>query len=627
MPFGPPRGPIFSQGSDYDAPTYEGGNTAADYSTYLQACQRYRDAAKEEALATARLSIEADCVQKYIDCLSGTGWYERDRPRYKSGYYDNRMNNSRLSDLALLTDTKPTIFVSTSIDAYKNQAKMVSDGIQSEWQRQGMDMDLLDVVDITKLNGTGFWKNCAASPGILNVISCGPESVLPIQPGKNIQTSTAVLYRTYQGVQALKNKFPYTTTGLEKENTFIEMSSGGQTRFNRPDDMPDFTWNGLTPGMKRAVGVQTSSSEMSTVAGSMFKNLETQEIWIDDPSVNESKREVLMRHPYLTLKQHNYWYWVKPGERLYPRKRLMVFGGRRLLYDGPSPFWHGMYPFSCLRLNRVPWSFWGLSKYRDLMPLNKGLNDVGAGVLDMIKLALNPVSITKLNAMLQGTWDRFYPGLPGGKLMLGPNASITDVRYMDPPNIPSWVLQFHQYLSAEFDRLSGAIDVTNLTKKKQVPGGDTIEQMKEMMNSITRLEGRMIEDFLEQSGVQSVSNFFQYFEMDRRIMLLGEEGISWEDLNSTGPNLIPENKPKENHWRNFALKIATGSLLSSAKDREKSMAIQLASRGMLSIRSLHKKLELGPEEYKMLMEEHQQGVGPSGKSPRSSRGQRNGQAA
>ena len=213
--------------------------------------------------------------------------------------------------------------------------------------------------------------------------------------------------------------------------------------------------------------------------------------------------------------------------------------------------------------------------------------------------------------------------------MLLPNADMNSLKYMDPPNIPQWVLLYHQFLSSEFDRLSGAVDVTNLAKKKQIPGGDTIEQMKEMMNSVTRLEGRYIEDFLEEAGKQAVSNFFQYFDLNQRVMMMGPDGISWEDLNASGPNLLPESKPKEDHWRNFAMKVSQGSLLSNAKDRDKAMAISLAQAGLLSIRSLHKKLELGPEEFDMLKQEHDAGIAPHGKSPRNTqtRGQRNGKAA
>jgi hypothetical protein len=619
------RGPIFRTDSNNERPYYRDGYDGAQ--GYQFELRRWRESAREEAFSTARLSPEVNAVQKYAQALTGNFGK---RKKYRSPFFDNRLNNSRQSDLALLTDTNPTIAVTSAVEAYKQQAEMAQMSIQGEWQRCNMDLDLVRCMDITKLNGTGFWKIGAALPGILQVVPCGPESVMPIQPGFDIQESTAVLYRTWKSLSYFRNKFPYAAAGLEKESTFLDQANvGSETRFNRPSDIPEFTWNGLSPQMKRAVGVQSGASDMASF--SMFQNLELQEYYVDDPSVNESREMVLMRHPYLSLKAHNYWYWVKPGQRLYPRKRLIVFGGRKPVYDGPAPFWHGLYPFACMRLNPVPWSFWGMSKYRDLLPLNDAMNEIGAGIMDMIKRALNPVAVTKAGAIPTASWKEFYQDAPGSKLQMMPNANIGDFRYMDPPNIPSWVIQFHQYLSTEFDRLAGSIDVNGLGKKKQVPGGDTIEQMRELMNSITRLEGRYVEKFLEDAGVIAVSNFFQFWQIDTRLKTMGAAGISWADFDTDMRSLIPDNIPKEDFWRSFPFKVSQGSLLTSAKDREKQMAINLGMRHLIPIVEMYRRLEVPKPEAMRdeLMQEMQAGVGGGGgaRAPRSTRGQRNGQAA
>lgn len=628
-----PKGPIWRTGADSETQEYYGrGRESIDRQRYLTEIASWRESASEEAYATARLSPEINAVQEYVQCLQGGGWWDRRRAKYKSRFYDNRLNNSRQSDLALLTDTRPTISVSSQIEAYKQQADMASKAIQSEWTMRNMDLSLVTTTDITKLTGTGFWKIGACSPGQMSVVPCGPENVLPIQPGFDIQQSSAVLYRTWKNISYFRNKFPFSSVGLEREANFSTQQTSGDGRFNRPSEIPEVVWNGISNGMKRLLGVQSSSSDMGTY--SMFSSLELQEYYIDDPTINESPNEVLMRHPYLSLKQHNYWYWVKPGQRLYPRKRLVVFAGRRVMYDGPAPFWHGQYPFACMRLNPVPWSFWGQSKYRDLLPLNRAINDIGAGMLDMIQRCLNPVMATVKNRVADSMWKEFYPNMPGAKLMLMPNASVNDIKYLDPPPIPSYVIHFLQYLTTEFDRLAGAIDVNSLGKKKQVPGGDTIEQMRELMNSITRLEGRYIEKFLEDAGVQATSNFFQFFELPVRLRMLGKDGISWEDFNSesmfSGPNLIPDNVPKEDHWRSYATKIGVGSLLGSSKDRDKQMAINLASHGLAPLRFLYQTLDL-PDPDGMLVQlakEHEDGIGASGgQKPRGTRGQKNGKAA
>ena len=590
---------------------------------------KWRESAREEAYRTADLNPEKDDALKYMQALGGN-WWDKRRARYKSKVFDNRLNNSRQTDLSLLTQIRPTIDISSKIEAYGEQANIVSKVIRSEWLTRDMDMEFIRLNDIAKLNGTAFWKLGATYPGMTKTLSLGPESVLPIQPGFHIQQSTAVLYRAWKSMNAIRQRFPYTSEGIENDASFLDQGFGNQTRYARPNDIPEYTWNGMSQAMRRSLGVRTSATEMS--GPSIFNALEVQEYYVDDPSINESSQAVLMRDPFMGLKSYNWWYWVKPGQPLYPRKRMLVFCGHRLLYDGPSPFWHGMYPFACLRLNPVPWSFWGLSKYRDLLPLNQAMNEILAGILDMVRRALNPTVITKAGAVPQATWREFYPDMPGARLYMLPNSNPnTDVKYIDPPNIPAWVMQAHQYCSAEFDRLAGILDPTSVGKKKQVPGGDTIEQMREMMNTVTQLESRYGELFLRDAGVLAMSNIFQFFETPMRLKLLGANGISIEDFNYEGPNLIPNNVPKEDHWKSFAMLISPGTLLGSSRDREKQTAIGMAAKHLIPLQLLWQIVEAGDPAklLEMMKQEAEAGVGAthgktSGSATRLTRGQRTG---
>ena len=620
------RGPIWDTASDGETPRFQDGRDSPSRAKYLSNVKAWRESAREEAYRTADLNPEKEDALKYMQALGGK-WWDNRRARYKSRVFDNRLNSSRQTDLSLLTQARPTIDIGTRIDAYKEQAGIVSKVIRSEWLTRDMDMEFIRVNDIAKLNGTAFWKLGARTPGESQVLSVGPEAVLPIQPGFHIQQSTAVMYRTWKSINDIKRRFPYTSQGLENDASFLDQGYGNQTRYARPNDIPEYTWNGMSNAMRRSLGVKTSASEWT--GPSIFRSLEVQEFYVDDPSVNESTQAVLMRDPFMGLKSYNWWYWVKPGQPLYPRKRMLVFVGHRLLYDGPSPFWHGLYPFACLRLNPVPWSFWGLSKYRDLLPLNYAMNEILAGILDMIRRALNPTVITKAGAVPQATWREFYPDMPGGRLYMLPNSNpSTDVRYIQPPEIPAWVMQTHAYLSSEFDRLAGILDPTSMGKKKQVPGGDTIEQMREMMNTITQLESRYGELFLRDAGVIAMSNIFQFFETPMRLKLLGKDGISIEDFNYEGPNLVPNNVPKEDHWRSFAMTVAPGSLLGSSRDRDKQTAIAMAGKGLIPLEYLWQVLELGsPENLMKLMEKEHETLGRKagqGSTTRMNRSQRTG---
>lgn len=611
-----PRGPIGFGKSEQ--------NDLSD--DYVKNLLMWREAAREEAVDTLNMNPEYQEVQNYIDFLEGRQW-NANRPKYRSRYFDNRLFDTRIHSISTLTDIRPTIDVSSSVPAYKQQAEISEKIIHSEWARGMFDIKLGRVVDFA-LFGTGYWKIGAVMPGRLTVLPCGMDSVLPIQPGPDLQDSSAILYRTYKPIQWFRNIWGDKADGLEREATSASWTNSSND-YVRPGHIPEYTWNALSPAMRYHLGIR---SLRRTPHGSQdqFPVIELEEYWIDDPEINDSMVEVLVQDPDLPLSMHNYWYRVRPGERLWPRKRHIVFAGDRIMHDGPSPYWHGLYPFADLALMPVCWAPSGLSKYRNLLPLNQAINHIGAGMNDVIERVIRPQMITKDGSVRDATWNKFFPDMPGGKLKLTASGQVaTDVRYMDPPVVPSYT-QSHlgQYLIPTFDQRSGKLNVGGIMQKKQIPGGDTIEQMRDSMTPPFRLEARYVESFLVQAGVQAISNIFQYYGWEQRIRLLGADGQTWEDFDYDPKSMVPASQPKEDHWKLFSILVKPGSLLGAAKDREKMVAVQLAKMNKISIRELFRRLEVanGDQILKEMAEEAQmlgQHAGP-GRTPRTSRGQRTG---
>ena len=596
-----PRGPIRT-----------GKSQTFDFSDgYQRKIENFRAASVEEARRTHRLSQEAGRVQAYIAALTGDQWASGQRAPWRSKFVDNRLAKCRLDHLAQLTDTRPVIEVSTAIDAYKKTAQVVEAMIKTRWQRNDWDLKLVRTADIADAYGTGFTRFGAAWPGEQSAIPCGPDQVMPIQPGFDVQESAAVLYNTWKSVWWIKQKFPYTTNGIEREilNQPLYGTSGGgaDLTFNRPSHIDEVTWNGLSQGMKRAIGIKGAPTQDPST-GQYFKTLEVQELFVDDPTTNDSTSDVIVSDPFLTFNEHNWWYNVAPSKRLFPRKRHLVFAGQRLLSDGPSPYWHGLYPFAMLQFNPVFWSFWGLSKYRDLLPLNRAMNQIVAGCMDLITRALNPTAVTKEGAISQNAWSKFYPDIPGSKLRVGANSSLTDaLRYMENPQIPAYVVQMLTgWLAPEFDRMAGSVDVASMGKKKQNPGGDTIDSMRDAQNTTLRLEERMLEIYLRDSGKQCVSNEIQFSSVEYRNKVLGEAGFTDQDFKGDLGTMLPEDRAAHPDFhKNFALTVNAGSLHSGARDREKNVAIQMAGKRLIPIRDMYQKLEIAnPDEtFKRLIEE------------------------
>jgi hypothetical protein len=610
-----PRGPIYSD-NETRIPDLSDG--------YLIKMQQWRQAANEEAIRTAQMSPEFGRISQYIAFMEGEH-HSAKRARYKSKFYLNRTRKARTDSLSLLTDSRPTIEISSQVEDFVEYAKLIDRVLSAEWHNQDMDLSLVTAVDIASLGGTSFWKIGASRPGMMRVSPCGFDMVQPIQPGFHIQQSTAVKYATFKSLGSVMSKFPMFADAIARES-FHHMTQTSGT-YARPDHMDKYTWDALAPQMQRMIGRQPSASEATRNSG-LFRSVEWQEYYIDDLSRNESRRPIIMRDPYLGPHEHNWWYEVKPGERLYPRKRLVIYAGTQVVYDGPSPYWHGLYPFACLRLDPVFWSFWGLSKYRDVLPVNSAINEIVCGIMDMIKRALNQTVVAKGGSISQAAWKEFFPDAPGQKLYLnGPGANpASDIRYIDPPNIPPYVFQIlTDFLGPEFDKLVGTLDVAGMTKKNQVPGGDTIEQMRDSGQTNIRLEGRYVESFLKDAGIQGVSNVCQFYTQKRRMQLVGPSGTTVSDFTYDPQDMVPTNSDKFDWWRNFPITVLPGSLHGGAKDRSKMLYMALRGQGSMSLQGLLRYLEIAePEKIKQeLIEEIQAGIVPGGTS-RMSRGQRNG---
>ena len=591
-----PRGPIYREKS--------GTTDVEDGSD--KALLKWRDAAVNQGTAELEQNPEYNSISEYIQLIEGA--QNVPGPSWRSRFTDNKISRARIESLAYLTDIKPTIDVTTHVEEFIPTAEIIKGIIQKQWKTQRMEQALEEVLDHAML-GTAYWKVSCSYPGEFLIIACGMDTVIPIQQGRDLQDSTAILYRCFRPPHFFQERWPSRSAGIEKEAETGGLLGIQSNQYTRPFSINEYSWNSMSPSMKWHKARQNPGPGSAVQdEANQFPVIQLQEFWIDDWHLNESGTTVIVKDPYRTLDEHNYWYRVKPGERLYPRKRLLVFAGDRVMYDGPSPYWHGMFPFAKLRLNPVVWSSGGLSSYRDLKSLNAAINQVGRGIEAVVDKAVKPITITRDGAVNATSWEKFFTDKPGAKLKLTPMGNpATDVRFIEPPMLPGYVVQFQQYLLQTFREASGQLDLSSLQKKKQAPGGDTIEQFKDSMSGPRRREMRNIEAFLEDSGRIAVPCVAQFFSRDQRLRLLGEKGLTKQDFDyKPGVMYSWAGQPEEFH-KNFAIEVVSGSSHSGSKDRDKQVAMVLARQGAISIKELHRRLEIGRSEQILqeLREQHQ----------------------
>lgn len=596
---------------------------------YLSAIRQLTDNMRDQAISERKLCVEFQKIPDYIAALQGDQW-GRNRVKYRSDFVDNRLAKARIDSKSYLTDIQPTIDISTPVDDYRSQTTFIGNYIHHEWRRINMDLCLAETIDHANF-GCAYGRLGAVIPGDFKYRSLGMDSVLPIQRGDNLQDSSAVLYQTHKPLDYFSKMFPGRTDGMAR---FLDMAldSMSTNMYTKPQHIDQYTWNSMSPAMKYKLGVRMG--QPAPAESQPFPTAKLEEFWINDPAVNETKQRILVRNPYLDIDQHNYWYWVEPGQPLWPRKRLVIVGGENIiLYDGPSPYWHGLYPFGELILDPIVWGPGGLSRYRTLLPINKGINEINAGVFDMVKKAMNQSLIGKKGSMADTSFDRFQQDMPGGKLMMNPSGNpATDLRYGPVPELPGYIQNFLQHLYQAFDRQAGGQDaLAQIRGKKQAPSSDVLEQIKDSQGAQFRLEGRYVEAFLVDLGPQAVSNTLQFVTRKQRIRLFGKDGLFKQEWDFRPGDIAPFGQPREDHWKNFTVSVNPGSMHAGSRDKERNESFALWKSGAISLQELHRRLELtnSSQIIKELAEEHQAGVSPGGAKPRPQRssGAKKGAAA
>jgi hypothetical protein len=553
---------------------------ATGYPTYDTQVREWMDNAYEEAQWEYSQNDESSKVDKYIEYIVGKQW-PRERATYKSSPVNNRIWRLFWEIVSLLTDIRPFIDIKANEDNYKHQAEMLNKTIKSWWL--GSDADLgLALTVIYGLLSTGYTKltwnsELRGREGDFEIIPVGPSDVLPLKARTKLDEAEAIIYKSVQSLGWFRRKFPQRGYLVKHDPNYSRYAVGE----SRPKHVPAMLWDMLAPQMRRVLGGQ-QQYQSSVYPMALYR-----ETWFNDFSKNTSNAEVLMGEPGT-----NWCYKVKPGGDLYPRGRLVIMGGSIILHDGPNPYWHGKFPFSALRLNVVPWQFLGLSEFRSLVPLQDIVNNTIAGIMDAIKKIVNPIFYAPKNAFSDSVWESLDWGMPGAKAAY--NQMVSHQPQFGPaPALPAGVFQFLQWICREMDQSSGIAAVTEALKKKQVPAGDTLENIKETQSTPLRLKGRNMEVFLRDLGTMSIFNIFQFYTLKRRMYIAGEAGKTPEDFDWDPGTAVPAGENPEDHARRFAFMVQPGSLLNINRVEKIAAMARLRAVHDIDRRTLLENLDMG----------------------------------
>ena len=545
---------------------------------------RWCESVYEEAKDELERNEEIAQIDKSISYLMGKQWVER-RPSYKSAPVANRLWTNLVQLISYLTDIRPSFEIKSNNKLYDAHAKVMNKMISAWFMNEDIDMSLAMIIIHAALTigyGRMTWNpDLRNGAGELELTPLGAMDLIPIRPSHTLQKAMGVIYRCPKPLSWFKEKYSV--------NGFKVPADKGLSQFTSNLGQNQNLWSRgmqvMSPQMRRLFGQSNTQVRDSVIPMAQYR-----EFWIRDNQRNTSNVDIYVGNN--GKQSGDYGYRVRPGEKIYPRGRLIIMGGPVVLFDGPNPFYHGQFPFACLRLNRVPWQWPGISEFRNQMPLQDVMNNVLAGILDAVKKAVNPQLLAPDNAFGAAVKKNLDPNMPNAKIFYSPS-SIAAPTYAPAPMLPGFVFQTMLYAQQELDSQSGFLDMSGISRRGIVPAGDTLEQLKEGQQTLVRLKVRYIEDFMKQVGQQWVPNAFQFYTLERRLQLLGSDGLTWEDFDWNPGTMIPAGTQAEKHWKAFTFMMVPGSLLKSARMPQQALMMQLRRMGDMDLKNMLEALDLG----------------------------------
>jgi len=523
-------------------------------------------------------------------------------PAYLSRTSINESRRVVNAHVSALTDIKPTFSYKSENPAFQLQADLLNKLTIASWLNQMQDVELGYAIKYALAAGTGdmvtTWDPHTTLGGDVKMSSRDFRDTLPVRPaphGRSVQSWEGLVLRESHTVNAMRAAFPYHANAFRPTTDSLLSTLMGRVR--------SVAMKFMSPAGDTLSGLSVPAVASRIRSGEIL----LYRTYLNDRTVNLTSRPIPMGTPGASWS-----YIVPPGGYLFPYKRLIISTPEMLLFDGPSPYWHGQYPVSRLKLTDLPWQFLGQPLLHDLIPMQDAINQSIQDIMLGIRKWLDPAVKYNRGAVSESLMRILDARRPGAKIKVNQEGMKDGFQFLDGPNpqVLALALETLQFLLTRFDNLSGTPNLQEILALRQLPAADTIDRAYQAMTPEIRQEGRMIESFLRDVAEQSKVIRFQYESNAKRVMVLGDAGGLLDNFDFNPEVLVPALSPGDPGYapqfdaqltrdqraqamhKTIVFTLAPNSILSINASEQKMMRLQLSRMGMYDFWSLMESLEI-----------------------------------
>jgi hypothetical protein len=286
-------------------------------------------------------------------------------------------------------------------------------------------------------------------------------------------------------------------------------------------------------------------------------------------------------------------YTVKPGDLLYPYRRLLISSEACVMYDGPSFDWHGRFPGVPFSTDRWPWEPLGFSMVRDGYKLQEAMTEIERGTMDKERAKLDLPLGYDINSVTKKEAQQFDPMQPrnrigfDGSQVAEPFKMPVDLRVYETN---AQTLAFYELLKNAMNEQLGINDALALAKARMA--GDDMQKVLEAAGPIIEDMSRSMEPPMREIADQVKFLVLQHVPPARLMQTVGEDNMTLEPFDYNPDTMVPSHLPGEDPGTGAEPKHSSTGKIERARIFAANLRFVITPRSLHEITQMSQRLML-----------------------------------
>lgn len=495
-----------------------------------------------------------------IKVIRGQTWPER-RPKYKVNAVMNFLNQIVERKAALLTDSRPTINVTSRKAKDDPLCDLLQKTIEGILEEKNFEQKLTEFVMLEEYFGFALINTCFDSAldygkGDVDLVVIDPRCFIfdPfVTRSWNLQHGEYCCLETIRPTELLCETYKD-----RRDDIKADISSG----VAKPDS--------LVHKLRQLFQFDKDNPNQKT---SVIPRSIVRDWWVRDRTTR------------------------KGDGLLYPNWRHILIAGGCPVEDGTNPYLDGNLPFDAMEWGFQVDSAYGANEIDQLENPQVMFNKVLASILENAILMGNGIWIGDRDALTDEGW-RKLSNEPGSHVKLRPSRQL---RREAPEALPSYIMQAAEMMINGLEKLSGITEVTEGRRPGQVTSGVAIESLAIMAQTTIRLKARQIEGLIQRIGQKLIPRIFAYYTEDRIFNLVGPKGGFQQYIfkRDTIRKAVQADSRGLGIFQDYQFKVIPASSLAMTKWQKGLVATQLFQMGAIDQEALLEAMEWQGRETTM----------------------------